>query len=149
MSLSTQLTSEQLKKIIKKKKNTNKSAMVVQEPVEDGEEVLNPGDTTSVLNTVLNTIYNKFEHECLDHAVRLLNAHHVHQSPDDRIPGRKYSIPGLPGTIFVVHKVCTIWFIVRRLDWDADMLGTLVAEEMGLGKTFTSVAAAKLSKLVT
>jgi hypothetical protein len=33
--------------------------------------------------------------------------------------------------------------------WDADMTGALVADEMGLQKTFTSVAAAMLCKLVT
>jgi len=67
----------------------------------------------------------------------------------DRVPGRKYSIPGLPGTYFLVHQVWAIWFIVRRWVSDADMPGPLVADEMGLGKTFTSVAAAMPCKLVT
>jgi hypothetical protein len=72
MSGSIQLTSEQLKEIIQDEKNTDKSAREVQEEVEDCEEVLNPEITSSVQNTVLNTINNKFEPECLDEAVRLL-----------------------------------------------------------------------------
>jgi len=149
MSLSAQLTSEQLKEIIEDEKNTDKSAREVQEQVEDGEEVLDPENTSSVLNTVLDTINNEFEHECLDEAVRLLNACPIRQSTDDRVPGHKYSIPGLPGTKFFAHQVWAIWFIVWRWVWDADMPGALVADDMGLGKTFTSVAAAILCKLVT
>jgi len=81
--------------------------------VEDGEEVIDPANTGSVWNTVLSTINNECEHECLDEAVRLLNAHPIRQSTDDRVPGHKYSIPGLPGTKILVHQVWAIWFIVR------------------------------------
>jgi len=77
------------------------------------------------------------------------NTNPMHQSTDDWVPGHKYSIPGLPGTKFLVHQVWAIWFILRMWDWDTDMPGALVADEMGLGKTFTSVAAAMLCKLVT
>jgi len=115
----------------------------------DGEEDLDPENTSSVLNTVLNTINNKFEHECLEEAVRLLNAHPIRQSIDDHVPGHKYSIPGLPGTKFLAHQVLEIWFIVSRWVWDADMPGALVADEMGHGKTFTSVAAAMICTLLT
>jgi hypothetical protein len=108
MSPSAQLTSEQLKEIIQDEKNTDKDAREVQEQLEDGEEVLDPANTSSVLNTVLSTINNKFEHECLDEAVRLLNAHSIRQSTDDQDPGNKYSIPGLPGTKFLAHLVCAI-----------------------------------------
>jgi len=38
---------------------------------------------------------------------------------------------------------------MRRWVWDADMPGALVADEMDLGKFFTSVAAVMLCKLVT
>jgi len=149
MSPSAQLTSEQLKEIIEDEKKTDQGAWEVREQVEDGEEVLDPENTSSVLSTVLNTINNEFEHECLDEAVRLLNAHPIRQSAADRVPGHKYSIPGLPGTKFLAHQVWTIWFIVRRWVWDADMPGALVADEMGLRKTFTSVAAAMICKLLT
>ena len=71
----------------------------------DGDEVLDPHNTSSILSTVLNTINNKFEHECLDDAVRMLNVHLICQSTDDRLPGHKYSIPGLPGTRFLAHQV--------------------------------------------
>jgi len=103
--------------------------------VEDGEEVLDPDNTSSVLSTVLNTINNEFEHECLDEAVRLLNAHLIRQSTDNHVPGHKYSIPGLLGTKFLAHQVWAIWFIMRRWVWDGDMPVALVADEMGLGKT--------------
>ena len=135
MSQSAQLTSEQLKEIIENEKKTDQSAREVQEQVEDGEEVLDPDKTNSVLSTVLNTINNEFEHECLDEAVRWLNAHPIRQSTDDRVPAHKYSIPGLLGTKFLEHQVWAIWFIVRRWVQDADMPVALVADEMGLGKT--------------
>jgi hypothetical protein len=111
--------------------------------VEDCEDVLNPANTTTVLNMVLSTINNNFEQECLDEAVRLLNAHLIRQLTDDRFPDQKYLIPGL------VHQVWAILFIVWRWVWDADMPGALVADKMGLGKTFTLVAAAMLCNLVT
>jgi len=149
MSPSAQFTSEQLKEIIEDKKKTDQSAREVQEQVEDGEEVLDQANTRSVMNTILSTINNGFEHKCLDKAVGLLNSHPIHQSTDDWVQGHKYSISGLPGTKFLAHQVWAIWFMVRRWVWDADMPGALVADEMGLGKTFTSVAAAMLCKLVT
>jgi len=101
------------------------------------------------LSAVLTTINTEFEQEYLEEAVRLLNAHPIRQSPDDRVPGHKYSSPGLAGTKFQAHQVWAIWFIVRRWVCDADMPGALVADEMGLGKTFTSVAAAMTYKLQT
>ena len=81
--------------------------------MEDWEEVLHPENTRSVLNTVLNTINHKFEHKCLDDDVRLQIADPIRQSTDDRVPGRKYLIPGLPATKFLAHQVWAIWFIVR------------------------------------
>jgi hypothetical protein len=38
---------------------------------------------------------------------------------------------------------------MRRGVWDADMSGALVADEISLGKTFTLVATAMISKLLT
>jgi hypothetical protein len=149
MSPSAQLTSVQLKEIIEDRKKTDQGAREVQEQVEDGKEVLDPDNTLSVLSTVLNTINNAYEHECLDEVVTLLNVHPICQSTDDHVPSPKYSLPGLPGTKFLAHQVGAIWFIVRRWVCDTDMPGALVADEMGLGMTFTSVAAAMLYKLVT
>jgi hypothetical protein len=63
MRPSVQLTLGQLKDNIEHVKKTDQSAWEVQEQVEDGEEVLNPDNTSSVLSTVLNTINNEFEHE--------------------------------------------------------------------------------------
>jgi len=90
MSPSAQLSSEQLEEILEDEKNTDKGAREVQEQVEDGEEVLDPANTSSVFNMVVSTINNKSELECLDEAVRLLNAHPIRQSTDDRVPGHKY-----------------------------------------------------------
>jgi hypothetical protein len=149
MSRSAQLTSKQWKEIIEDKKHTGKDAREDQQQVEDGEEVLDPANPRSVLNTVLSAIKNKFEYVYVDEAVRQLNAHPIHQSPDDGVRGHKYSTPGLPGTIFLAHQVWATWFIVRRRVWDAVMPGALVADEMGLGKTLTSVVAAMLCKLLT
>jgi hypothetical protein len=101
-----------------------------------------------VLNTVLNTINNEFEHVCLEEAVRLLNAHPIHQSIDDHVAGHNFAIPSLPRTKFPAHQVWAIWFIVRRWVWDGDMPGALVADEMGLGFAFTLVAAAIICKLL-
>jgi len=149
MSPSAQLTSEQLKEIIEDENTTDKGAREVQKQVENGEEVLNPANTSSVFKTVLNTINSELEQVCRDEAVRLLNAHPIHQSAEDWVPGHKYSILGLSRTKFLAHQVWAIWFIVRRWVWDADMPGALVADEMGLGKSLTSVAAAMICKLVT
>jgi uncharacterized protein YdeI (YjbR/CyaY-like superfamily) len=79
MSPTAQLTSEQLKEIIEDEKETDQGAREVQEQVEDGEKVLNPDNTRSVLSTDPNTINNEFEHECLDEAVRVLNVHLIRQ----------------------------------------------------------------------
>jgi len=149
MTPSAEYTSKQLKEIIEDEKNTNKGAREVQKLVQDGEEVLDPANSSSVLNMVLCTINNEFEHKYHDEAVRALYAHPIRQSTDDHVPGHKYSIPGLPGTKFLAHQVWAIWFNVRRWVWDGDMPGALVTDEMSLGKTFTAVAAAMICKLVT
>jgi len=149
ISPSTKRTSEQLKEIIQKEKKKDKSAREVQEQVEDAEEVLDPANTSSVLIKVHITINNEFEPECLDEAVKLLNAHPIHQSTDNRVQGHKYSIPGLPGIKFLTHQVWAIRFMVRRWVSDANMPEALVVDEMGLGQTFTLVAVAILCKLVT
>ena len=117
--------------------------------MEDDEEVLDPENTSSVLNTVLSTMNNKFEYEFLDEPVRLLNAHPICHSTDNRVPGHKNSFRGLPRTKFLAHQVRAIWFIVRRWVWDADKVGALVADEIGLRKNFTSVALAMIWKSET
>jgi len=114
----------------------------------DGKEDLDPGNSSSVRNTVPNKINNEFEHDCLEEADRLLNDHPIHQSIDDGVPGHKYSILGLPGMKFLAHQVWAIWFILRRWVWDAEMPGALVPNEIGLGTTFTSVASAMICKLL-
>jgi hypothetical protein len=138
----------QLKEIIENEMKTDQGTSEVQEH-DDGEEVLVPDNTSSVLTTVLNTINNEFKHECPAGAVRLLNVHSICQSTDDLVPGHMYSIPSLPETEFLAHQVSAILFIVWRMVCNADMPVALAADEMGLGKTFTLVAVGMLCKLVT
>jgi len=149
MSPSPQLTLEQLKEIIEDKQNTEQGGREVQEQAEDGMEVLDPEHTSSVLNEVPSAINNNFEHKCLYEVARLLNAHRICQSSDDRILGHKYSIPGRQGSTYMAHQVWATWFIVRRWVWDTDIPGGLVADKMGHGKTFISVAVAMIFTLVT
>jgi len=89
MSASAQLTSAQLKEIMEDKIKTDQGARQVQEQV-DGEEDLNPENTSSIRNTVLNTIDNEFEHKCLEEVIRLLNARPICQLIDDHVPGHKF-----------------------------------------------------------
>jgi len=117
--------------------------------VEDGEKVLDPDNSSSVLNTVLSTRNNEFEDKCLHKAVTLQNAHPICQSNADRVSAHKYLIPGLPRTKFLAYQDLPIWFIERRWVWDSDMPAALVADEIGLGKTFTSLAAEMICKLLT
>jgi hypothetical protein len=63
MNPSAQIRSEQLNEIIEDEKNADKDAREVQEQLEDGEEVLDPANASTVSNTVFSTINNNFEHE--------------------------------------------------------------------------------------
>jgi hypothetical protein len=90
MSPSAQHISEKLKEIMEDEKKTDQGSGDVQKQVEDGEEVLDPDNTSSPLSTVLNKINNEFDLECLDEAVRLLNVHPIRQSTDNHVPGPKY-----------------------------------------------------------
>ena len=53
----------------------------------DGEEVLDPDNTSSVSSTVLNKPKHELEYECVVEVVRLLNPHPIRQSTDDRVSG--------------------------------------------------------------
>jgi hypothetical protein len=55
----------------------------------DQEQSFHPDITELDLSTLLNTIHNQFEHECLDEVVRLLNVHPFRHSTDDCVPGHK------------------------------------------------------------
>jgi len=108
MSPPAELTSVQLKGIMEGRMDTKQSAREVQKQVENGKEVLNPENTSLVLNTFRNTIDNRFEHNWLDHVASLLNAHPISQSTDDHVPGYKCSIPGPPRSKFLAHQVMAI-----------------------------------------
>jgi hypothetical protein len=101
-----------------------------------------------VLKTVLNPINNEFEYKRRDEVVRLLYTHLNSQTTNDCNLDEKYSIQGLPRTIFPEHQVWAIRFNVGSYVWHFNMLGALVADDKVVGKTFTSVAAAILCNLV-
>jgi hypothetical protein len=147
VSRSAELTLEQLKKIIEDEMFINQGVRQVQDD-EDGEEDLDPDNTSSVLNSILKAMNNEFKHKCPDEVVRLPNAHMICQSTDDHIPSHNHSIPGLPGTQSLAQQVWAIVYILTRWVWDSDMPGPLVSDSMGVGRTFTSVAAAILFKLL-
>jgi len=149
MRSSAQLTSEQQKENIVDDNNTDKCEREVPEEVEDGEKLLDPANTSSEFNMVISRISNEFEPESRNEVIRHLNAHPIYQLTDDHVQGHRNSIPGQPRAKFLADQVMTIWFILRRCVWDADMPGELVEGEMGLGKTFTLVAVAMICKLVS
>jgi hypothetical protein len=100
--------------MIEDEKKSDKHSRKVQKEGEDDKEILNPLNTSSGLNMVVDTINNKFDPECLNDAVRLLNTHTFRQPRDDCVPGHKYSVPGLPRSKILAHHVWTIRLIVRR-----------------------------------
>jgi len=61
----------------------NKVSREVPEQLADGDEVVNPDNSSAVLNAVLNAINNRFEHQCVDEVVRGLNDHPICQSQAD------------------------------------------------------------------
>jgi len=65
------------------------------------------------------------------------------------VPGNKYLIPGKTGTGFPMHMLRATWFIAKMGVWDSAQSGALVADEMGLGSTFTLVAAVMIYELLT
>jgi hypothetical protein len=67
----------------------------VKEEVEDGEQVLDPANTSSAMNTVLSTLNNEFEQKSLDQYVSLPNAHSIRQSKVEHIPGHRFGPSGL------------------------------------------------------
>lgn len=70
----------------------------------DGKEILDSDNTSLVLTAVLNKINNEFQYKCLDEMLRLLNADWICQSTHGCVLGHTHSIPGLPGTMFLVHQ---------------------------------------------
>jgi len=104
MSPSAQQHVEQLMEIMEHEKKTDSQATEDQEQVEGGEELFNPDIGRSVLGTILNTISNELEQECLDEVVELVNSCLICSWNPRLVPGNIWSIPGMPGTIFQVHQ---------------------------------------------
>lgn len=57
------------------------------EGLDDGDEVMKPDNTRSVLSPSLNRFNHEYEHAFLDAAVRLLNAHLIPTVKDDWLLG--------------------------------------------------------------
>jgi len=122
---------------------------MVQVQVEDGEEVLYQDNSSSVYNTFLDTINREFQHKCQHEGVSLVAAHQIRQSKADWVPGNQYSIRGIPRTKFLPHHLWVIFNVVRRWVSDWEMPGLLVADEIGLGQTFTPVVVAMIGNVQT
>ena len=98
---------------------------------------------------LLTTLNNSFEHECLEEAVALLGATSRPDAPAVQIRGTKYLLEPFPSVTFLAHQIWAIWFIVRCWVFDVDLPRVLLADKMGLGKTFTVLAAALYDKVVS
>jgi len=48
-----------------------------------------------------------------------------------------------------VCQVSVLWYVVQRCVWHSDIAEALVVDEMGLGTTFTCMAAAMICILLT
>jgi hypothetical protein len=75
------------------------------------EEMLDPTNTSSVLNSNFHTINNQYEHQGLSGIMRLLNAHQFWKSMDSADSDYKGLFPDLPETKFPAHQVLPILFI--------------------------------------
>jgi len=77
--------------------------MEVEETLEDSDCVLNQKNGSLVVHTLINTVNDEFECGSIEKAVRLLNAHPVHQLKNNLVSGRieKWKIMELIVDIFV------------------------------------------------
>jgi len=78
MSLSAEVTSQQLKDFIEDNVNTHQHRREVQKKVDDGMDVINSDNSSLVVNNVVDIINNDVVSECLDDAVSLLNSCPIH-----------------------------------------------------------------------
>jgi len=140
MSPSVQLSEEQLKEINEDDIMTYQLSREIHKHL-DRKEILYLENSHSVLSSVLNSNDNKFQIECLEASIRLMNAYPISESKDNGNLGNMNSILGLPQVNFLAHRVWAIGFLIRRWVCDLDMPGVLVADETGLMMTFTSLPA--------
>ena len=99
-------------------------------------------------DTLLATVNNTFEHECLEEVVALLGATSRPDAPDNLIRGTKHLLKPLPSVSIHAHQIWAIWLLVRYWLFDVNLPGVLLADEMGLRKTFTVLAAALFAKTI-
>ena len=88
-----------------------------------------------------NQLNNAFEHQCFDEAVKYLGAKPLAVTPQD-IGDPVLSIPGIPNGRFLAHQVWGAWYCVRSIINNNGLKGVMVADDMGMGKTFTALATA-------
>jgi len=74
MSPAAEFSSQQLKEIMEDNRTMDKGAWEIQEQVQHGEEVFDPGNSSSVLRAELITINNRLVSESGEEAVSLPNA---------------------------------------------------------------------------
>ena len=94
------------------------------------------GNFLELASTNLN---NDFEHQCFEVAVGRLGVSHLPRKAEDIVP-HLFGIPGIPKGRFLPHQVWGIWFLVERVVGKS-LPVALLADHMGLGKTFTALGA--------
>ena len=85
----------------------------------------------------------------MEDSVALLGATSRPDAPADQIQGTKYLLKPFPSGSFLIYQIWAIWFIVRCWVFDVGLPGVLLADSMGLGKTFTVLVAALYAKVVS
>ena len=94
------------------------------------------GNFLELASTNLN---NNFEHQCFEVAVGRLGASHLPRRAEEIGP-HVFGIPGIPKGRFLPHQVWGIWFLVERVVGKSPSVA-LLADDMGLRKTFTALGA--------
>jgi len=140
---------EQLKVIIADEKNTDNTVREVQKKVVDGEEALDPADTSSVLNTVHRRQNNELNTSDLMRYSRCWMPVLFADYQMTVFLATYMSFQVCPGL-----SICRTSFGPSGWLWGLgnEMLichGALAADEMALRKTFTLVSAPMISKLIT
>ena len=106
---------------------------------ESSTQVSQISNQGTLLDIATSNRNNVFEHECLDLAIQNLGASLLPAVEGDMGP-QVFRIPGIPKGRFLPHQVWGIWFLVDRIVENSVPVA-LLADDVGLGKTFTALGA--------
>ena len=95
-----------------------------------------PGIFWDLTSSNLN---NDFKHQCFYITCRRLGVSHLPAKERD-MGLYVFAIPGIPMGQFLPHQVLGIWFLVERVVSFSPPVA-LLADHIGLGKTFTALGA--------